>query len=127
MTWYPGVMNRSEATVIDVGPGDHVALGTFKVPTRLAQAIVRGRVSWPPSVRLGEVSVGVWDAETDWQVRSVRPVSADGTFEFGLYEGRRYVFKAYGSLPATRFELRTQSGVIEPNASTPDVILLLRP
>jgi len=69
----------------------------------------------------------MWDAEIDWQVRSVRPVSADGTFEFGLNEGRWYVFKAFGALPGTRFELRTQSGVIEPSATMPEVILLLTP
>jgi hypothetical protein len=126
-TWYPDAANRDEAAVIDVGPGDHVALERFTVPSRLRQVTVRGRVSWPPSVRLGYVRVYVADADTNAQIRQEKAVNADGSFEFTLNEGRRYVIEASGTLPGTRFELRTQSGVFEPSASTPEVILLLTP
>jgi hypothetical protein len=126
-TWYPGVAYREESTPVEIGPGQHVLLDPFRVPQRLRRIVVKGRVTWPPAFRMGEVSVDVYDAGSEHQLTAGERVRPDGTFEFTLNEGRRYVIRARSDIPGTRQFRAAESEVIEPSDRTPEVILTFVP
>ncbi len=79
------------------------------------------------ALRLGAVFVDAYDAESDNQLSAGQPVRPDGTFEFTLNEGRRYVIRARSDIPGTRYFRAAQSEVIEPSDRTPEVILTFVP
>jgi hypothetical protein len=91
-TFYPGVTERSKATVIDVGWGDKLTGIDIQVPPKLSEHTVSGFVIWPD----GSLAAGVdvYLAQVNFLSRCVNGCSfktdAQGRFTLRGYDGSTY-------------------------------------
>ncbi|HEX8336731.1 MAG TPA: hypothetical protein VF621_08370, partial [Pyrinomonadaceae bacterium] len=80
--YYPGVAGVPEAEVLEVKAGEALTLGDLRLPPRLAEGVVRGRVVWDDGTPVENSEV--YYRETtygDARIDSLARADAQGQFE----------------------------------------------
>ena len=93
--FYPGVADRTQASVIEIKEGQHAELSDFALPDRLIPEVVEGTVVWPDGRAVQNAYLSAEDTDfPGWSSVADGPVAADGRFALPLFAGRRYVIRA---------------------------------
>lgn len=93
--WYPGVPDESQATIIEVGPGQKFSDFVFKLPQKLTQRIVQGVVVWPNGKPAAKASIHIESEERPgWCVNGCNDADEQGRFTLIGYEGFKYFIHA---------------------------------
>ncbi|MEO6391272.1 MAG: hypothetical protein ABIP75_05425 [Pyrinomonadaceae bacterium] len=89
-TYYPGVQDRTQATVIKLGVGDQRKDLVFRLPAKLRERTIEGTVLWPNGEAAGGIEVYLVDSTRP--DRGVARASTDDAGHFSLvgYEGLSY-------------------------------------
>ena len=96
LTYYPGVSDRSQATVISVSEGQRIELDELVLPPRLIERTLNGiAVDSDGTPVAGAV---VWLKETQYADADMpyrRETDSEGRFSYPVYEGFKYTVNAY--------------------------------
>jgi hypothetical protein len=113
-TFYRRKGDSSDATVVNVGPGEHQQLDPLRLPRAAAARTLSGRVVWPDGSPVSRASVWLTDGDKDWQQVAVgTQTDSDGRFTFVVHDGFRYAAHASYRTeedPTGRRELRVKVG-----------------
>lgn len=92
--YYPGVVGREGATVLEVGEG--AAVGGLKLPApeRLPERAVEGVAVWPDGSPAAAVSVQLHNARRDWLEGNPVLTDSQGRFSMRGVEGQTYRLSA---------------------------------
>jgi 5-hydroxyisourate hydrolase-like protein (transthyretin family) len=95
-TYYPGVSDRSQATVISVSEGQRIELDELVLPPRFIERTLNGLVLDSD----GKPVAGaiVWLKESQYNDRDMpyrRETDSEGRFSYPVYEGIKYTLNAY--------------------------------
>ncbi|HEX8492538.1 MAG TPA: hypothetical protein VF658_06825 [Pyrinomonadaceae bacterium] len=90
-TYYPGVSDRAQASIIKVGLGEKLVNYTLRLPPKLSERVIQGLVVWPD----GSPAVGAQVHLTDqnhpgWIANGTVKTDAAGRFTLKGYEGISY-------------------------------------
>jgi SdrD B-like domain len=92
-TWYPGVADKSQATIIEVGMAEKLTDYTFKLPGKLTLTPrrVQGIIYWPDGRPVPRASVYLETEDHPGHcVNDCRNTDMNGRFELIGYEGTKY-------------------------------------
>lgn len=93
--WYPGVPEKSQAMIIDVGPGQKFSDIVIKLPRKLIKHTIQGTVVWPNGKPVPEASVHLEHLEyPDWCVNGCGNADKQGRFTLIGYQGLKYRIQA---------------------------------
>ncbi len=124
-TFYPGVTERSQATVIEVGLGQRITDVNIQLPPKLMEYKVSGVVVWPNGVPVAQADIHLEDVDyPGWCIDNcAMKTDAQGRFTLRGYAGFNYQVKAGYE---KRVEGSPQKMVAEPPAFklTSDVVNL---
>lgn len=95
-TYYPGVKDRSQATVITISEGQRIELDELVLPARFIERMLNGIVV--DSDRTPVAGAVVWLKEKqydDGDMPYQRQTDSEGRFSYPVYEGIKYSLNAY--------------------------------
>jgi hypothetical protein len=97
-TFYPGVTNRADAQVIDLGLGQKLTGMTLRLGARLVQHSVSGEVVWPDGRPAGgaHIYLNYLDPAGEWPLAGIIATDDQGRFTLVGFEG--YVYSLGASL-----------------------------
>lgn len=88
----PGVLDRTNARIIEIKPGSDVNDIVIRIPARLAERNISGSVFWPDGTPAENASVFLLDMVTeDAYVGESVDTNSEGRFQKTGYAGRRYI------------------------------------
>lgn len=96
-TYYPGVLQRADAQVIEIGLGAKLTNLTLRVFGQLVSHDVTGQVFWPdgrPATN-AHIYLGYLDEAGEWQVTGSADADEAGRFTVTGFEGYDYLLQAY--------------------------------
>jgi hypothetical protein len=93
-TYFPGVTNRAEAKIIHVESGQQLSGFELRIPFRLKQRTITGRVTWPDGKPALGAYVELKDSEFPDSNVDLGHSIKDGTFTVTGVEGRIYSLSA---------------------------------
>jgi hypothetical protein len=89
--YYPGVEDRSKATVITVGEGQEIPDLDFPRPLRLAERMIEGVAVWPDGRPYVEnCGISLTNPRTDYREGNCVSTDAEGRFKIKAIEGQTY-------------------------------------
>ena len=90
-TWHPGVADKSQATIIEVGRAAKLTGYTIKLPGKLTPHRLQGVIYWPDGrpVPMAQVYLESED-HPGYCVNDCRSTDLNGRFELIGYEGTKY-------------------------------------
>lgn len=94
-TYYPGVKDRSEATVITISEGQRIELNELMLPARFIERTLNGTVV--DSDGTPEAGAVVWLKERQYEDSDMpyrRETDSEGRFSYTVYEGIKYSLNA---------------------------------
>jgi hypothetical protein len=94
-TYYPGVKDRSDATVITISEGQRIELEQMVLPPRFIDGTLNGIVVDPDGTPVAGATV--WLKERQYQDADMpyrRETDREGRFSFQVYEGIKYSLNA---------------------------------
>lgn len=95
-TYYPGVRERAQATIIKVGLGEKLPEHILRLPPKLSERIIQGVVVWPDGSPAAGAQVHLTDENhPGWIVNGTVETDASGRFTLIGYEGISYRVLAY--------------------------------
>jgi Tissue inhibitor of metalloproteinase. len=100
-TFYPGVTDRSQATVIEIGLGQKFEDMDIQLPMKLVERTVSGQVVWPDGSPAVKVDINLEDINhPGWCVNGCE-VETDNNGRFTLrgFEGYTYKLQALSDAP----------------------------
>ena len=126
LTYYPGVSDRSQATVISVSEGQCIELNELVLPPRLIERTLNGiAVDSDGKPVAGAV---VWLKETQYADSDMpyrRETDSEGRFSYPVYEGFKYTLNAYvESAGRTKMRSSLLSVVITSNPEPIKLVLI---
>ena len=90
-TWYPGVADKSQATIIEVGRAEKLTGYTIKLTGKLTSYRVQGVIYWPDGRPVPSASVYLESEDHPGDcVNNCRKTDMSGRFELIGYEGAKY-------------------------------------
>ncbi len=95
-TFYPGVKDQSEATVITIGEGQRIELNELVLPARFIERTLSGTVV--DSNGTPVAGAIVWLKERQYQDSDMpyrRETDSEGRFSYTVYEGIKYSLNAH--------------------------------
>jgi hypothetical protein len=128
-TWYPGVVDKTQATIIELERAQELSGYTIKLPRKLTMAKrrVQGTVTWPDGRPAAWAGVYLdTEAIPGGAVSGIRYTDANGKFDLSAYEGMKYRVMAFinsSSTPPKSFG--AEPIVIELNEDTTGIALVL--
>jgi SdrD B-like domain len=125
-TYYPGVNEESQATVINVSESDLIELGELILPPRLIERTLKGVVvdSQDRPVK----GATVWLKERQYSDRDMpyrSETDAEGFFSFKVFEGFKYELNAYEERPGDKTK-RSELLTVIIDKNPPRIKLILR-
>jgi|SRR5687767_93779 len=125
-TYYPGVTDRSQATVLTVSEGQRIELDELVLPARFIDRTINGIVVDED----GKPVAGavVWLKERQYQDSDMpyrRETDSEGRFSFPVYEGIKYSLNAYLDI-ADRREKSSAPLEIEISSNPEPIKLVLK-
>ncbi len=107
-TYYPGVTERSLATVIKVGLGQKLKDYVLRLPPRLVERAVQGFVLWPDGTPAAGAEVYLADRKhPGWIANGTTKTDAQGRFTLVGFDGITYwVLASADRFPAASFQER---------------------
>jgi protocatechuate 3,4-dioxygenase beta subunit len=99
-TYYPGVARGSQATVVEVGPGQRLTLFDLRMPPRHAERSFEVTVVWPDGRPVDDAMIRLEDDDYPWSANATRyeKVKDAGRFRVKGFEGVTYWVHAYVNL-----------------------------
>jgi uncharacterized surface anchored protein len=95
-TYYPGVEDRAQATVLTVGLGTVIDDIVFQLPPKLRKHTVRGVIVWPDGRPITNAEVYLQDeTRPDRSINGFHKTDAQGRFTLSGYVGFNYEIIAY--------------------------------
>ena len=94
-TYYPGVKDRSQATVITITEGQHIDLAELILPARFIERTLNGIVVDPDGTPVA--GAVVWLKERQYEDSDMpyrRETDSEGRFSYPVYEGIKYELNA---------------------------------
>jgi hypothetical protein len=91
--YYPGVSDINQATVINIGDGEHRDNYDLQMPMPLKERTIKGLVTWADGRPATNASLGymVKDGHVNYAVK----IDAEGRFSFKVYEGFEILLQAH--------------------------------
>ncbi|MBL8206761.1 MAG: hypothetical protein JNM09_21190 [Blastocatellia bacterium] len=90
-TYYPGVKDRAQSTVLKVGLGTVIEDIVFQLPPKLRKHTIRGVIIWPDGRPVANAEVYLQDeTRPDWSVNGFQQTDAQGRFTLTGYIGFNY-------------------------------------
>lgn len=90
-TYYPGVRDRAEATIIKLGLGQKLSGYTLRLPPKLTERVIQGSVVWPDGRPAAEAEVYLTDENhPGWIANGSVKTDTSGRFTIMGFEGIRY-------------------------------------
>jgi hypothetical protein len=125
-TYYPGVNEESQATLINVSEYDFIELGDLILPPRLIERTLKGVVvdSQDRPVR----GATVWLKESQYTDRDMpyrSETDAEGFFSFKVFEGFKYELNGYKESPSDNL-MRSELLPVIIDKNPPTIKLILR-
>jgi Prealbumin-like fold domain len=122
-TYYPGVGERSQATIIKIGPGEKLSAYTLRLPPKLEERVIEGIVVWPDGSPAAGAQVDLQDQNhPGWIASGIVSTDASGWFTLIGYEGIRYLIVASIFRPK---EVHAEPPLISPNGPVSGLRLVL--
>jgi 5-hydroxyisourate hydrolase-like protein (transthyretin family) len=124
---YPGTPTESNATIIELGEGNHVQLEPLRLPPARESRELTGFVVWPDGRPASSVSVWLADGDTDRIVASSVRTGEDGRFRFVVHDGLSYKVRALYTLlqggHTQRFDATDEPFVASAQLRSPRLVL----
>lgn len=90
-TYYPGVRDRAQATVLKVELGTVIDDIVFQLPPKLRKQKIRGVVVWPDGRPVANAEVHLQDeTRPGWSINGFQKTDAQGRFTLSGYVGFNY-------------------------------------
>lgn len=90
-TWYPGVADKSQSTIIELGRAEKLTDYTIKLPGKLTSHRAQGVIYWPDGRPVPRASVYLESEDyPGYCVNDCRSADLNGRFELIGYEGTKY-------------------------------------
>jgi SdrD B-like domain len=90
-TWYPGVADKSQATIIELGRAEKLTNYTIKLPGKLTPHRAQGAIYWPDGKPVARAQVYLESEDhPGYCVNDCRTADLNGRFELIGYEGTKY-------------------------------------
>jgi hypothetical protein len=90
-TWYPGVADKSQATIIELGRAEKLTDYTIKLPGKLTPHKAQGVIYWPDGRPVARAQVYLESEDhPGYCVNDCRNADLNGRFELIGYEGTKY-------------------------------------
>ena len=126
-TFYPGVTDRAQATVIEVGWGRQFKGMNIQLPPRLIEYTVRGVVVWPDGRPAAKATVYVEDVKhPGWCVNGCgSETDALGQFTLRGFAGHTYRVNANSFLQAPENSVRAEPPTITLDGNVDGIRLIL--
>lgn len=101
-TWYPGIAEKLQATIIEVGTAEKVKELVFKLPAKLRQRTIKGAVYWPDGRLAAKADIYLEsEAYLGWCVNGCGHADEQGQFVLKGYDGTKYRIKAKAPINPT--------------------------
>ena len=99
-TYYPGVAQASQATIISLGPGEKLTERDLRLPQRRSASVIKGVVMWADGTPVANAGISFKDV-TYQDSYSNYGAQADelGRFTIDSYEGQTLVIEARSNRP----------------------------
>jgi hypothetical protein len=111
-TFYPGTRSPSDATVIEIGEGNHQQLEAFRLPPARQRRELMGRVVGSDGRPVPGAFVSLSDGDLTWrQVAVGIGTDADGQFTFVVHDGLSYTARATYNIPDDPAHRQVQASV----------------
>jgi hypothetical protein len=95
-TYYPGVKDRSQATVITIGEGQRIELEELILPARFIERTLNGIVVDADGTPVAGATVWLKERQyNDSDMPYRRETDSEGRFSYPVYEGIKYELNAY--------------------------------
>jgi len=95
-TYYPGVKDLSQATVISISEGERVELDELVLPARFIERTLNGFVVDPDGTPVAGAVVWLKERQyNDADMPYQRTTDSEGRFSYPVYEGIKYSLNAY--------------------------------
>lgn len=96
-TYYPGARDAAQATTIEVGPGQRLALFDLRMPPRRADRSFEVTVVWPDGRPAEDAMLRLEDDDYPWSANATRYERAGGAGRFRVtgFDGSDYWIHAY--------------------------------
>jgi len=95
-TYYPGVSDRSQATVISVSEGQRIELDELVLPPRFIERTLNGLVVDSDGKPVAGAIVWLKESQyNDGDMPYRRETDSEGRFSYPVYEGIKYTLNAY--------------------------------
>ena len=105
-TYFPGVKDRNQATVISVGEHQKLEDYDLHLPPRLAEGTITGSVLWPNGRPAVGARVRLVYTDHEWNVYDEVETDSHGRYSIKGYEGFEYWLKALTTTDANGKEMR---------------------
>lgn len=123
-TYYPGVSEEAQATVITLAEGQQLNLNEMILPPRLIERSLNGVVVDANGQPVGEAIVWLKENEyVDHDMPYRTTTDSDGRFSFKTYEGIKYHLNAYLDLAANKRKQAEMDIRISSNPATIKLVL----
>ena len=102
-TFYPGVVDQSQAQAITVGAGEKLGDFEVRIPSKQPNSVLNGTVVWADGSPVAKALLLVRD-ETNTSNNSPYSITADeqGRFTINGYAGQKLIILATGFVPTER-------------------------
>ena len=125
-TYYPGVKDRSQATVITVTEGQRIQLDELVLPPRFIDRTLNGTVIDPDGTPVAGAVVWLKERQYDDSDMPYQKVTdSEGRFSFGVYEGVKYSLTANVDVDGVRVKLSDPLEIVI-TANTEPIKLVLK-
>ncbi len=99
-TYYPGVAQASQASIISLDAGEKLTERDLRLPQRRAASVIKGIVTWADGTPVANAGISFRDV-TYYDSGSNNGAQADerGRFTINAYEGQTFVIEARSNRP----------------------------
>jgi hypothetical protein len=125
--FYPGVSGVTDATRIDLGPGEKRTLAPFRLPETLVVRPVAGVARWPDGHAVAEGWVSLLDATTKLRLSGVVRTTKAGEFEVAAFAGQRVFVQVEGKDNGRTGYVESPVLEIGPGAPPEQLTLTIKP
>jgi hypothetical protein len=99
-TYYPGVPQASQASIISLAAGEELTERDLRLPPRHASSVIKGMVTWADGTPVANASLSFKDVtHHDPGINNGAQADEQGRFTINAYEGQTFVIEARSNRP----------------------------